>query len=143
MADMLSRETFKNESDMVSEDEDVVLDFFKTARLSVEDKHTQILHAFNKNEYEGEWLLIGRLLRTLMSDISLMKEEALRIRKKAYRYFVKGGFLWRHPKRRTRIPRRVVVKKEEQVMLMTKLHESAWASHRGTWATFEKLKEKY
>ena len=37
----------------------------------------------------------------------------------------------------------MVVKKEEQEMLMTEFHESAWAGHRGTWATFEKLKEKY
>ena len=54
MADMLSRARFKNESDMVSEDEDVALDFFKTARLSADDKDTQTLHAFNKDEYEGE-----------------------------------------------------------------------------------------
>ena len=127
---------------MVSEDEDVTLDFFKTARLLAEDKDTQTLHAFNENEYKGEWLLIGRFLRTLTVDTSLTKEEALRIWKKAYQYFLKGGFLWRHPKRRTGIPRRVEVKKEDQVMLMTEFHESAWEGHRGTWAMFEKLKEK-
>ena len=77
MADMLSRARFKNESDMVSEDEDVALDFIKTARLSAEDKDTQTLHAFNEDEYEGEWLLIGRFLRTLTTDASLTKEEAL------------------------------------------------------------------
>ena len=90
MADMLSRARFENESDMVLEDEDVALDFFKTAPLSAEDKDMQTLHAFNENEYEGEWLLIGRFLRTLTGDTSLTKEEALRIRKKAYRYFLKG-----------------------------------------------------
>ena len=98
MADMLSRARFKNESDMVSEDEDVTLDFFKKARLSADDKDMQTLHAFNENEYEGEWLLIGRFLRTLTADTSLTKEEALRIRQKAYRYFLKGGFLWRTQK---------------------------------------------
>ena len=108
MADMLSKARFKNERDMVSEDEDVALDFFKMARLSTEDEHTRTLHAFNENEYEGEWFLIGRFLRTLTADTSLTKEEALRIWKKSYRYFWKGGFLWRHPKRRTGIPRRVV-----------------------------------
>ena len=128
---------------MVSEDEDVTLDFFKMARLSAEDKDTLTLHAFNEDEDEGEWLLIGRFLRTMTTDASLTKEEALRIRKKAYRYFLRGGLLWRHPKRRTEIPRRVVVKKEEQVMLMTEFHESAWAGHRGTSATFEMLKDKY
>ena len=111
IADMLSMARFEDESDMISEDEDVALDFFKTARLSAEDRNTQTLHAFNEDKYEGEWLLIGRFLRTLTTDTSLTKEEALRVRKKAYRYFLKGGFLWRHPKRRTGIPRRVVVKK--------------------------------
>ena len=55
---------------MVSEDEDVSLDFFKTARLSAEDKDTQTLHAFNENEYEGKWLLIGRFLRRMIVDAS-------------------------------------------------------------------------
>ena len=73
MVDMLSRERFKNESDMVSEDEDVALDFFKKARLSAEDKDMQTLHAFNEDEYEGEWLLIGRFLRTLTADASFTK----------------------------------------------------------------------
>ena len=79
---------------MVSEDEDVALDFFKSARLSAEDKDTQTLHAFNEDDYKGEWLLIGRFLRTLTTDGSLTMEEALRIRKKAYQYFLKEGFLW-------------------------------------------------
>ena len=38
MANMLSRARFEDESDMISEDEDVVLDFFKTTQLSAEDK---------------------------------------------------------------------------------------------------------
>ena len=88
-------------------------------------------------------LLIVRLLRTMTADASWTKEEALRIKKKPYQYFLKGGFLWRHPKRRTWMPRRVVVKREDQMMLMSKFHESPWASHRATWAMFEKLKEKY
>ena len=68
MADMLSRARFEYETDMVWEDEDVTLDFFKTARLSTEDKGMPTLHTFNENEYEGEWLLIGRFLRTMTMD---------------------------------------------------------------------------
>ena len=84
MADMLSRARFENESDMVSEDEDVTLDFFKMARLSAEDKDKQTLHAFNENEYEGEWLLIVGFLRTMTMNASWTKEKALRIWNKAY-----------------------------------------------------------
>ena len=66
MADMLSRARFEDESDMISEDEDVALDFFKMAQLSAEDKDMTTLHTFNENEYEREWLLIGRFLRTMI-----------------------------------------------------------------------------
>ena len=77
MADMLSRARFEDESDMISENEDVALDFFKTAQLSAEDKDMRTLHTFNENEFEGEWLLIGRFLRTLIPDASWTKAEAL------------------------------------------------------------------
>ena len=77
MADM-------HENDMVSEDEDVVVDFFKMAQLSAEDKGTPTLHAFNENEYEGEWLLIVGFLRTMTMNASWTKEKALRIWNKAY-----------------------------------------------------------
>ena len=33
--------------------------------------------------------------------------------------------------------------KEEQEELLTAYHDSPWAGHRGTWATFEKIKGKY
>jgi hypothetical protein len=36
----------------------------------------------------------------------------------------------------------VVVKKEEQEELLVAFHDNSWAGHRGTWATFEKLKEQ-
>jgi hypothetical protein len=37
----------------------------------------------------------------------------------------------------------VVVKGEEQKELLAAFHNSPRAGHRGMWATFEKLKEKY
>jgi hypothetical protein len=37
----------------------------------------------------------------------------------------------------------VVAKKKEQEELLAAYHESPWARHCGTWATFEKLKGKY
>ena len=75
-------------------------------------------------------------------DASWTKDEANRIRKKAYRLFLRDGYLWKHPKKRNGVPLRVVVMKEEQEELLTAYHDSPWAGHRGTWATFEKLKGK-
>mgnify|MGYP000117208974 CR=1 FL=1 len=48
MADMLSRAKYEDECDMVSEDEDVALEFF------IEERGVQVLNAFNESEYEGE-----------------------------------------------------------------------------------------
>jgi hypothetical protein len=71
------------------------------------------------------------------------KEEANRIGKKAYHFFIRDGHIWKHPKKRNGVPLRVVVKDEDQEELLAAFHDSPWAGHRGTWATFEKLKEKY
>ena len=36
----------------------------------------------------------------------------------------------------------MVIRREEQKVLLLEYHESPWSRHRGTWATFEKLKGK-
>jgi hypothetical protein len=70
-------------------------------------------------------------------------DEFRRIRKRAYKYFLKDGHLWRHVKKKNGIRMRVVCKLEEQRRMMEEFHDSAWAGHRGVWVTFTKLKEKY
>ena len=79
----------------------------------------------------------------MVPDVAWAKDEASRIRKKDYRFFLHNGKIWKHPKRRIGTPLRVVAKKEEQLVLVSDFHESPWSGHRGTWATFEKLQEKY
>jgi hypothetical protein len=129
---------------MVSEDEDVEVDFFKAAHLATERGSTPTLNEFNESEHDGEWLQIGRFLKTMTPVTEWTREEACRIRKKAYRFFLRDGRIWKHPKRRNGVPLRVVTKEEEQEELLTAFHESPWAGHRGTyWATFEKLKGRY
>ena len=79
----------------------------------------------------------------MTADAAWTREEANRIRKKAYRMFLRDGSIWKQPKKRGGIPLWVVARKEEHAALLTAYHESPWAGHRGTWAMFEKLKEKY
>jgi hypothetical protein len=143
MADMLSRARFDDEDGMVSENEDVGVDFFETAHLATEREGTRALNEFDESEYDGEWLQIGRFLKTMTPAMEWTREEACQIRKKAYRFFLRDGHIWRHPKKKNYVSLRVVTKKEEQEELLTAFHESPWAGHRGTWATFEKLKGKY
>ena len=79
----------------------------------------------------------------MTSDVAWTKEEANRNQKKAYRFFLRDGCIWKHPKRRNDIPLQVVAKKEEQVELLVAYHKSPWVGHRGMCATFAKLKGKY
>jgi hypothetical protein len=143
MADMLSRVRYDDERGMVSEDKEVRVDFFEAPHLATERASTPTLNGFDENEYEGEWLLIGRFLKTMTPATEWTKEEANRIRRKAYRFFLRDGRIWKHPKKRNGIPLWVVVKKEVQEELLAAFHDSPWADQRGTWATYEKLKEKY
>ena len=125
MADMLSRARFE-------------ATYVTTRRGS-----TPALNEFDESKYDGEWLQIGGFLRTMTLDAAWTKEETNRIRKKAYQFFLRDWYIWKHPKKRDDIPLRVVAKKEEQEELLAAYHESPWAGHRGTWATFEKIKGKY
>ena len=69
MGDMLSRAQFKGKEGMVSEDEEVGVDF-------------------NKNDYNEEWLLIRRFLSTMTVDASWTKEKVSWIQKKVYNFFL-------------------------------------------------------
>ena len=117
MADMLSRARFDDEDGMVSEDEEVGVDFFKSARVT-RTRSSPALNKFNEREYDGEWLQIGRFLKTMTTDTAWTREEANQIWKKAYRFFIRDGNIWKLPKKRGGVPLRVVSGKDEQDALL-------------------------
>jgi hypothetical protein len=104
MADMLSRARFDDESGMVSKDENVGVDFFEAAHLATERGGTPALNEFNESEYDGEWLQIGRFLKTMTPVAKWTREEASRVRKKAYRFFLRDGCILKHPKKKNGVP---------------------------------------
>ena len=57
-------------------------------------------------------------------DAAWTKEEANRIRKKAYRFFLRDGGIWKPLKKRNDVPLRVVAKKEEHEGLLMTYHKS-------------------
>ena len=124
MANMLLRARFDDEGGMVSEDEKVGVDFFETAYVTTRKRSTTALTELGESKYDGEWLQIGGFLKTMNLDVAWTKEEANRIRKKAYRFFLRGGCIWKHPKMRNGIQLRMVAKKEEQEELLAAYHES-------------------
>ena len=53
MADMLSRARFDYEGGMVSEDEEVGVDFFEVAYVATDRGSTPALNDFNESKYDG------------------------------------------------------------------------------------------
>ncbi|KAL3687049.1 hypothetical protein R1sor_013358 [Riccia sorocarpa] len=138
VADMLSRARYDGEEEMVEESEDIGEQFYSVSEVGVNS-----VVGFREDLYEGEWLDIGRYLATLSKQEGWTDEEYRKVRKKAYSYMLEDGYLWKRPKRGTGVPLRVVCDKETQLKLMAEFHESLWAGHRGIWATYSKLKERY
>ena len=68
MADMLSRARFEDEDGMVSEDEEVHVDFFEPAYVTTRKGSTPALNDFVDRKYDGEWLQIGGFLKTMTPD---------------------------------------------------------------------------
>ena len=59
--------------------------------MNLKRQSTPPVNEFDEDGYDGEWLLIGRFLKTMMTEASMTKEEARLLRKKAYRYFLRDG----------------------------------------------------
>jgi hypothetical protein len=67
-----------------------------------------VLSVFKQDDYNGEMWQIGKFLSSMTPLTSWTKEEAQKIRKKAYKFFLKEGHLWRLPKRTGGAPLRVI-----------------------------------
>mgnify|MGYP007105632863 CR=1 FL=1 len=58
--------------------------FMITAYIKTREGSTPALNEFDESEYDGEWLRIGRFLRTMTPDAAWMREGACQVRRKAY-----------------------------------------------------------
>ena len=67
---MITRARLDNEGGMVSEDEEVIVDFFEAAYMTDDGTSTPALNDFDESKYDGEWLQIGGFLRTMTPDAS-------------------------------------------------------------------------
>mgnify|MGYP000650938545 CR=1 FL=1 len=96
---------------------------------------------FQESEYEGETLRIGKMLQD-KGYLSSRKDIRQRERNNL-KLFLEDKLLWKESKKVSGLRVRVVGSKEQKEQIMTEFHESDWAGHRGTWATFTKIKQKY
>ena len=136
IADMLSWARYEGDEDRNSNEEEVGLDFFTSS-------YVQVLATFKEENYNLEFVEIGKYLSSLQRDEAWSMEDFHRIRKKVYKYFLKEGALWMHGKKKNGIPMRVVCKLGEKQNLISEFDDNVWAGHRGIWAMFAKLKNKY
>ena len=138
MADMLSRARFVDKLDMMDEDEEIEDGFFVNTL-----DHGNGSSEFHEEEYDQELSQIGRFLRSHNPDPTWSFNEFKRIRKKAYKFFLQDGYLWKQPRKITEPPVRVLGRNDQQQKVINEFHDSQWAGHRGVWATFSKIKERY
>ncbi|RYA38525.1 hypothetical protein DD606_25955 [Enterobacter cloacae complex sp. GF14B] len=99
MADMLSKARYEDEQDMIIEGDDVGTNFYTIDHAkSSHACFVSSLESFSEELYENEWLLIGRYISTLHKQDDWTEQEFKRIRRKAYGYYSRDGYLWKHPK---------------------------------------------
>ena len=97
---------------------------------------------FREEQYDGEYLEIGRYLYSVGNSERYKKEEYKGLRKKAMNYFLFGGHLFVRPKGKYQVPRRVVCKEEEVKSILIQVHEEVGA-HRSFAGTLGIITSRY
>ena len=136
MADMLSRARYEGDEEIEAKD-DMQDAFLFQMELD------GMFFLFQEESYERELKHIGQYLNRLEKLSEWLEKMSKKIRHKTYGYFLKDGYLWKKPKRKDRVPLRVVGDRETKYKIMKDLHDSLWAGYRGIWATYMKIKERY
>ena len=95
-----------------------------------------------ETEYTDEFLKIGHYLETLMRPEELTDSEYRSIRRKAQRFYVRDGHLFRKG-RPGETPRRVVCDRDVQKQIIREMHDAHWAGHRSVGPTFSKIRLGY
>ena len=142
---MLSRARYTFEDEMMAyekgdcEEEKSLGYLFATDGVEIEDD----VQIFHKHLYEGRLKDIGIYLSTMKRQDDWMDKTFKDIRHQSYSYLLKDGFLWKRPKRSDMDPLRVVGDLDTKSKVLKEFHDTLWAGHRGIWATYTKIKERY
>jgi hypothetical protein len=145
VADMLSRARYVHEEEMetyeVDEDDDDD-DYGYVLATSSANTDGETL-PFKADQYEGRLRDIGIYLSTLKRQEGWMDKTFKDIRHQSYGYLLRDGFLWKRPKRKDGVPLRVIGDTETKNQILKEFHNTSWAGHRGIWATYNRIKERY
>ena len=143
VADMLSRARYFNEEEMMADEAGEELSHGGyVMRIDGEGSSTRAL-PFKVELYEGKLKDIGLYLSTMERQEGWMDKTFKDIRHQSYEYLLKDGFLWKRAKRADEMPLRVVGDSVTKSQVLKEFHDTHWAGHRGVWATYTKIKERY
>lgn len=145
VADMLSRARFMCEEEMVAQEigEDYEeKDYGYIMAIGGSNFNDGDL-SFKVDLYEGSLRDIGMYLSTLKKNTDWSDKTFKNIRHQSYNYLLRDGLLWKRPKRKDGIPLRVVGDSKTKNQVLKEFHDTLWAGHRGIWATYNKIKERY
>ncbi|KAL3696074.1 hypothetical protein R1sor_010150 [Riccia sorocarpa] len=137
VADMLSRARYEGEEEMVLTAEEE-----ERREAWCQVSVSEVL-PFREYLYSGKLCDIGFYLSSLEKREDWSDAEFKKIRQKAYGFLLREGYLWKRPKRRDGEFLHVVDDEDTKLELLKECHEALWAGHRGVWATYMKLKERY
>jgi hypothetical protein len=143
VADMLSRARYFHEEEMMAfEGSEEFSDEVYISITNGENSSDEVL-PFKAELYEGRLKDIGFYLSTLKRHKDWSEKTFKDIRHRAYDYLLRDGFLWKRAKRGDGMPLRVVDDSETKTQVLKEFHDTLWAGHRGIWATYTKIKERY
>ena len=145
VADMLSRARYVCEDEMQAQeigegDEDEDYGYV----LAIDGANTRDGgQPFKAEFYQDRLRDIGIYLSTLRRQEGWLDKTFKDIRHRSYNFLLRDGFLWKRPKRKDGVPLRVVDDTETKNQVLKEFHDTLWAGHRGVWATYHKIKERY
>ena len=94
-----------------------------------------------EGEYEGEYLIIGRYLESMERPPDLTDEEFRKLRRKALRYLVRDGYLYKRAKKSRIPPRRVIGQPEMRRKVIRELHDEL--GHHNRQSTYDQIARRY
>jgi hypothetical protein len=145
VADMLSRARYICEEEMETQEigEDEEDEGYGYVQASEGENTSGKNLAFKEDLYEGKLKDIGIYLSTMKRQEGWTDKAFKSIRHQSYNYILRDSFLWKRPKRKDGVPLKVVDDEETKSQILKEFHDTLWAGHRGVWATYHKIKERY
>ena len=117
-------------------DDEDELDLFKTTPAHIERHGEGTFFTLKEDEYEGNWLLLGRLLIVLTENPSWTKERHKGFGRRRINTLEAPQEEDDHTIENT-------LQGEDQRKLVFEYNEGPWARHVHIWGTFSKIKGKY